>query len=267
MSYPISAPINFVNVNGSTDTLDFNATGPAGGVGNKALDFVVTTAGDMLYRDAGADNYLERLPVGTDAQVLTVVAGLPAWATTAAETFGTSVFTAFAVGSVAPIPTSQSAGANPEEWFVLDNTYVTWSDASPGTDIDNVFTTATGTFTAPATGTFEFDSVVTFDSGIGVTSGDGLSTIPAGTAVRQVQIFSVAGSLAATPLATVTRQVEAFHNNHTALSVSAVNIPLTIGDTVVVRVRHDRSAAGTVTIGNQELSLPSQTYFSGRRVR
>ncbi|MBS1592670.1 MAG: hypothetical protein JST07_11250, partial [Bacteroidetes bacterium] len=81
MSYPINAPINLVNTNGGTDEINFNADGPATNLENKILNFVTTTAGDLTYRASGANNYLERLGIGTNGQILTVVAGLPAWST------------------------------------------------------------------------------------------------------------------------------------------------------------------------------------------
>ena len=43
---------------------------------------VLTTAGDILYEDASPA--AARLPIGSDGQVLTVVSGLPAWASTSA---------------------------------------------------------------------------------------------------------------------------------------------------------------------------------------
>lgn len=263
MSYPINAPINLVNTNGGTDTINFNADGPATNLENKIQNFVVTTAGDLLYRDGGANNYLERLGIGTAGQVLTVVAGLPSWQT---STGTQDVFTAFITASIAGIPTSRAGGASPGTWFNLNNTYVTWSTAAPGTDPDAVFTPATGFFTVPATGTYQLSALITFDSGTGVNAGSGLpaAPLPSGTAVRQVQIYDVTSS---TVLATVTRQVEGSNTNCTAVSVSTEQVTLTAADTIVVRVRHDRSAANTVAIGEVAVVLPSQNYFSGRRVK
>lgn len=267
MAYPINAPVDFVNTNGTTDTLNFNADGPAANLINKIDNFVVTTAGDLLYRASGADNYLERLGIGTAGQVLTVAGGLPAWATPSSA-FGKGVFTAFVTASVAGVPTSRTGGASPGTWFTLSNAYVTWSTAAPGNDPDGVFTVASGTFTVPVgqAGTYSFDAVVTFDSGAGVTAGSGLpaAPLPSGMAVRQAQIYSPSQ---ATAFSTVTRQVEASGSNCTALSLSVVGVPLADGDTVVIRVRHDRTAANTVTIGNVAIAIPSQTYFSGRRIK
>lgn len=267
MSYPINAPIDFVNTNGGADELDFQADGPATNLLNKIQNFVVTTGGDMVYRDVGANNYLERLAIGTAGQVLTSDGTKPVWSSSVLPS-GSDTFTAYVTGSVAGIPTSRNGGANPGVWFVLNNTYVTWSTAAPGNDPDGVFTTATGLFTAPAAGYYSFDAVVTFDKGVGVNAGAGLpaASLPGGTAVRQAQIFSptLGGG---TALATVTNQVAASADNFTSLSISVVSVLLSAADTVELRVRHDRSGASTVTIGNVAISIPSQTYFVGRRIR
>lgn len=262
MSYPINAPINMVNTNGGTDEINFNADGPITNLENKILNFVTTTAGDLVYRAAGGNNYLERLGIGTNGQVLTVSGGLPVWSTASGSQ---SVFTAFVTASIAGIPTSRSGGASPGTWFNLNNTYVTWSDAAPGTDPDGVFTPATGLFTVPSTGTYQLSALITFDSGTGVNAGSGLpaAPLPSGQAVRQVQIYNVT---TATPLATFTKQVEGSNNNCTAVSIATEQVTLTAADTIVVRVRHDRNAANTVTVGNVAIVLPSQNYFSGRRV-
>jgi hypothetical protein len=266
MSYPINAPIDFVNTNGTTDTLNFNADGPTANAINKVENFVVSAVGDILYRSTGVPNYLERLPIGTAGQILTVTGGIPSWATQVSP--GQNTFAAYVTASIAGIPTSRTGGASPGTWFVLNNTYVTWSEAAPGNDPDGVFTPATGIFTAPAAGYYAFDAVITFDSGVGVTAGSGLpaAPLPSGAAVRQAQIFSptLGGG---TALATVTRQVEGSNSNCTAISISMTSVLLAAADTVQIRVRHDRTAANTVTIGNVAISIPSQTYFTGRRIR
>ena len=267
MSYPINAPIDFVNTNGGTDELDFQADGPATNLLNKVQNFVVTTGGDMVYRNVGANNYLERLAIGTVDQVLTSDGTKPVWSSGFVPS-GESTFTARVVASVAGIPTSRGGGANPGVWFVLNSTYVTWSTAAPGNDPDAVFTVASGTFTAPSAGYYAFDAVITFDSGVGVNAGVGLpaAPLPSGMAVRQAQIFSptLGGG---TELATVMRQTEGSNNNCTAISISVNSVLLAAADTVQIRVRHDRNAALTSTIGNVAISIPSQTYFVGRRIR
>lgn len=267
MSYPINAPVDFVNSNGGTDTLNFEADGPATNLLNKIENFVTTTAGDMLYRDTGANNYLERLPIGTANQVLISNGTKPVWSGSIAPS-GQGTFTAYVTGSVVGIPTSRNGGANPGAWFSLSNTYVTWSTAVPGNNPDAAFTTATGLFTAPSAGYYSFDAVVTFDSGNNTNSGSGLPalSLPRGTSVRQAQIYSptLGGG---TAIATVVRQAEPSNSNCTSVSISATNVLLAAADTVVIRVRHDRDDVNTVTIGNPAISIPSQTYFTGRRTR
>ena len=272
MSYPINAPVDFTNTNGTTDTLNFNADGPTANAINKIQNFVVTTAGDTLYRASGANNYLERLPVGTNGQVMTVTAGLPSWTSATASQ---AVFNAFITGSTAGIPTSRVAGANPGTWFSLSGNvapapYVTWSTAAPGVDPDAVFVTAAGVnygrFVVPTTGIYHLDALINFDSGTGVNSGSGLpaAPLPSGSSVRQAQIYNVT---TATPLATLSEQVNASNSNPTPLSLSAVAVSLTVADLIEIRVRHDRTAANTATIGAVAISLPSQSYFTGRRIR
>ena len=263
MSYSINAPVTLENTN-ANDVIDFQADGPATGVLNKVNNFVTTTAGDMLYRAAGGNNYIERLPIGTSGQILTVSGGIPAWSTNVATT---SSFTARVSGSVAGIPTSRNGGANSGVWFNLDNTYVTWSTAAPGFDSGSVFTASSGRFTAPSAGTYEFSALVSFDSGGGVNSGSGLpaAPLPSGRACRQVQLYSptLGGG---TIISTSAKQNDGSNNNITTVPVPKIEIVLGAGDIVLLRVRHDRSGTNTVTIGNPAIALPSQTYFSGKRI-
>lgn len=263
MSYQINAPINFANTN-VNDTLNFQSDGPAAGVLNKIENFVATTAGDLLYRASGGSNYIERLGIGLTGQVLTVIGGLPVWSATAGST---ASFTAHITSNIAGIPTSRIGGANPGVWFNLNSTYVTWSTGAPGYDPNTVFTVATGSFTAPVAGTYVFSALVTFDSGIGVNGGSGLpaAPLPSGFAVRQAQLYSptLGGG---TIIATGSEQVSGSNNNVTSVEIPEVGVVLGLGDTVNLRVRHDRNAANTVTIGNPTIVLPSQTYFTGKLI-
>lgn len=263
MAYPINAPIDFVNTN-VNDVLDFQADGPAAGVLNKVNNFVTTTAGDIVYRAAGGNNYIERLPIGSSGQILTVSGGIPSWSSAPSAT---SSFTAQVNASVAGIPTSRNGGSNPGVWFNLDNTYVTWSTASPGYDPNSVFTIAGGLFTAPSSGTYEFSALVSFDSGSGVNAGSGLpaTPLPDGRATRQVQLYSptLGGG---TIIATGVEQVKASNQNITDVQIPNVGVILGSGDTLLIRVRHDRVGTNTVTIGNPAISLPSQTYFTGKKI-
>ena len=261
LSFPINTPTSFVNTL-PTNEIDFQSGGPAGVVLNKALNFVVTTTGDMLYRATGAHNYLERLPIGTVGQFLTSNGATPVWTSFSSSSI---TFTSYVSSFVAGIPTSAATGATPGVWYPLNNSYVDWSTSFPGNNADGVFDTVTGLFTAPANGYYSFNCAVTFDSGAGVNGGAGLpASLPSGIAIRQVQLYTSSGGGAI--LATASRQVEASDFNSTVVTIASEVVLLTAGDTVGINVRHDRSGANTVTVGNPAISLPSQTYFSGTSV-
>lgn len=276
MAYPINAPITFVNTNGGSDTINFNADGPAVNLQNKILNMVVTTPGDLLYRSAGISNYLERLSIGTTGQLLGVSAfGLPAWQDVG---MGNGSFTAYITNSTSNIPTSRSGGANSGTWFKLyGNTppgpFVTWSTAFPGSDVDGIFVTTLGAnyglLSIPVSGVYDLNSIITFDSGTGVNAGVGLppAPLPSGRAIRQARMIVASGPDAGTVLATSSLQVSGFNDNTTAVELSAVSCPLSAGDFIGIEVRHDRSANNTCTIGNPLISTQTQSYFSGYRVK
>ncbi len=71
-SYPISSPVEFKNT-AVGDSLNFNSGGPTAGTTNHISNFVVTSPGDIIYRRGdGTGNLLERLPIGSAGEVLTV---------------------------------------------------------------------------------------------------------------------------------------------------------------------------------------------------
>jgi hypothetical protein len=77
-SFKIDTPVTFVADN---SPVDFSAT--SGVVGDNTIkNFVASTAGDTLYGSGGVNNLIERLPIGTSNQVLTVNLGLPSWQNT-----------------------------------------------------------------------------------------------------------------------------------------------------------------------------------------
>ena len=80
-------PIANGGTNASTAAAAFNNLNP------------MTTTGDMIYESG--TNTAARLPIGSTGKVLTVVGGIPAWATPA--TSGTVTSVAFADGSTTPI--------------------------------------------------------------------------------------------------------------------------------------------------------------------
>lgn len=270
MAFIASAPLTFSNTNGGSDVIDFQADGPATNLANKIKGFVTQTGGDMLYRATGANNYLERLPIGPAGTALVSDGTKPMWGT--GSTSGAAVFTAYVTTNTSTIPTSRSGGANPGVWFPLAGITprVGWSTSSPGADPDGVFSLTPGatygSFVAPSNGIYSFSASIAFDSGVGVAAGAGLpaGSLPSGQAVRQVRLFNVTTAVA---LATVTQQAEPFNGNITQVPLTAKNVQLVAGDVVQLQVRHDRSGTGTVTIGDGTIAGPNQSSFSGKRVR
>jgi hypothetical protein len=260
MSYPITSPVTF-DIGAPGAELDFNSDASLVGQ-NKIKDFVTNAIGDMVYRENGPDNYLTRLPVGTAAQFLGSDGTVPLWKVVSGTP--TTYFMAHVSGSVAGIPTSRNLGANPGVWFPLDNTYVTWSTASPGTNVGAAFSTATGTFTVPTSAVYTISAQVTFDSGVGVTAGSGITgSIPNGSACRQIRIRNTTNS---TNLSVSVRQVEASNTNCTQVYTVSSNVDLTAGHTIRIEVRHDRTATNTVTVGDPLISAPFMTYFTVRNM-
>ena len=125
-----------------------------------------TTLGDLAYSSATA-NTNTRLPIGTTGQVLAVVGGVPAWATTADQTPLTTkgdlfTFTTadarIGVGSNGTVLTADSAEATGLKWVapasggkvlqvVQGTTYSTQVNNSTSTDAD---TNVTATITPSA---------------------------------------------------------------------------------------------------------------------
>jgi hypothetical protein len=274
MSYPISTPVTF-EPSSTNDEIDFKAS--TAGVDNKLLNFGVTTAGDILYRESGGSNYLTRLPIGAEGDVLQTVGGLPVWSNSMVAQ-GQGVFTAHVTGSLGGIPTSRTGAAGGTgTWYALSGVvagpapYVTWSTASPGADPDSAFTTAAGVdygrFTVPASVDnpvyYTMSAQITFDSGEGVGAGTGISgSAPDGRACRQIRIYNVT---TATAIATAVTQNSPNNDNQTVCRCVAENVSLSPGDKLEIQVRHDRSATSTASIGATGVAF--QTYFTGKRVR
>ena len=113
---PIPASAGVVSFNGRTGIVTsvigdyaafYDALGAAAAAAAASLPrSLMTTAGDMIYENA--KHTAARLPIGTAGQVLTVVAGLPAWATPASS--GGTV-TSFSAGNIDSIVTSSVATA------------------------------------------------------------------------------------------------------------------------------------------------------------
>ena len=117
-----------------------------------------TTLGDIAYRSATA-NTNTRLPIGTTGQVLAVVGGVPAWATTSDQTPLTTkgdlfTFTTedarLGVGTNGHVLTADSAETSGLKWaapstgaLVLVKARTAFSNvANTGTTFDNVFTSS-----------------------------------------------------------------------------------------------------------------------------
>lgn len=250
-AYPISSPVEFVNTT-AADTLNFNADGPAVGAENHIENFVVTTAGDLLYRASGGSNLLERLAIGTAGQVLTVVGGLPAWAT---PTPGSTSETFLATASAAAGTVAASA-----TYTDVDSALVTWDDSTaPNHDAGANFTPGTGVFVVPATGIYTISASVSFDGNNTGTSG----TITGRRAIRQARIQKT--NATAYTVAFAERQPNAFNSNPTQLYMVAANASLTAGDTLVLQVRHDASTALGLNNEDATGSASSPIYFSAAR--
>jgi hypothetical protein len=110
-SVGLSAPA-FLTVGGSpvttSGTLALTYSGTAIPAVNGGTAQTTYTTGDLLY--ASASNTLSKLAVGTSAQVLTVTAGVPTWATSSGSGTVTSVAQSFTGGLISvsgsPITTS-----------------------------------------------------------------------------------------------------------------------------------------------------------------
>ena len=268
MSYPISTPVTFDGTGSPGAPIDFNP----GGSSNEMENFVVTTAGDMLFRQAVGANYLDRLPIGPVNYVLQSTGTIPVW-TNAIINLSQGTFMAVVTASTLGIPTSRITGT----WHPLAGVtpYVTWMTGGtpPANDPDGVFSLVAGAtygqFIVPATGagTYTLSAQITFDSGVGVNAGSGipggLVNLPGGMAVRQAQIYNATTS---TAIGVASVQNSGSNNNQTVVWVMAENVTLAALDAIEIRVRHDRNAANTVTIGNPAIAVFFQTYFTGKRI-
>lgn len=146
--------------------------------------FSTYTTGDMIY--SSATNTLSKLGVGTNGQILTVVAGVPAWANAAA-----SGVTSFSAGTTGFTPSTGTTGA-----VTLSGTLNTSNGGTGLTTFTSggaVYATSTSALT---TGTLP---VASGGSGVttitGVLYGNGSSAF---TAATGIQITTAIGSNAVT---------------------------------------------------------------------
>lgn len=247
-SFPISSPVEFTTTTAG-DTLDFNADGPATAAKSQILDFVVTTKGDILYRADDASNLLEKLSIGTEDQVLQVSSGgIPEWDDVPSVGGASGSFLARAtaqIGTVAPGST----------WDTIDNAVLTWSEAAPGHDAGGLFNPATGVFTVPATGIYDISAVLTWQPN---SQGNGGGGIPSRRAIRQARIQKT--NATAFTVSFAENQAKTSNLNPTQLQVTATNVLLTSGDTIVLQGRHDSQISLNIVVDVGE------TYFSMHRV-
>lgn len=247
-TYQINTPVTLVNTNGTTDFVDFQADGPAANLINKMRNFVVTTAGDMLFRASGVSNDLERLPIGINGQVFTVAAGLPSWAAPSGPSSATS-FSGFTTASPAPIAASAT-------WTQLDSTSVTWSTAAPsGTDSGGMFTAATGVVLIPSTGGYLISGCVAFE---GNNTGDG-TTIAGRTSIRQARIQKT--NITAATLSEAQQQANPSNLDPLSIQLPAKVVSLTAGDTLRLEIRHDATIALNMVFDGS-----ASTFFSVSKV-
>jgi len=249
-SYPITAPVKFENVNAG-DVLDFTANGPTIGTGNRVSNFVVTSSGDMIYRASGGSNYLERLPIGTNGQVLTVSSNLPSWQ---AATIG-NINRTFNASATVTGGTKIDPGTT---WVTLTNSIVTWDDSTNGNnDSGNMFNTTTGVFTVPEAGIYELSGAATFEAN---NTGPLIGTIiPNRRAIRQVRIFNTTTSK---EMNFSERQTEASATNPTSIRLPSTRMSLSLSDTIVIQARHDANVSLNILGDTVDIS----TFFSACKI-
>jgi hypothetical protein len=106
---------------------------------------VLTTLGDLIRADASGDP--ERLPIGTNGQVLTVVSGEPEWATSTALSNPMTTAEDLIKGGTAGAPTRLPVGSNGQVLTVTSGA-VGWASPSgltnPMTTLGDIITGDTG---------------------------------------------------------------------------------------------------------------------------
>jgi hypothetical protein len=146
-----------------------------------------TTLGDLAYSSATA-NTNTRLPIGTTGQVLAVVGGVPAWATTADQTPLTTkgdLFTfdtadaRIGVGANGTVLTADSAEATGLKWATPGAASYTWTSYTPtvtsqGGSITTY--TASGKYLKIDKGLFFIFTVIL--TNVGTATGNMIITLP-----------------------------------------------------------------------------------------
>lgn len=165
-------------------------------------------------------------------------------------------------GTSSPLESFQAYGVPgaviripPGSWQTLNSAYVNWSEASPGHDAGNCFNAPAGIFTVPANGLYQLSGAVAFEADASGTPG----MIPNFQAIRQLRILNLTTNQV---IACSSEQASAFGLNDTWVSLSATIPLLTVGEQLVMQVRHDaQNANGGLLID----VLPGDVRFGGHR--
>jgi hypothetical protein len=166
----------------------------------------ITTTGDMIYSTSGATN--SRLPIGSTNQVLTVIAGVPTWASPATSGTVTSVSVVSANGFNGSVATATSTPA-----ITISTTVNSPVLAGNGTAISaatttgtgstvvlNASPTLTGTLTAAAA---NFSGVIGANGGI-TSTGTLLINVNGGASALQIEALNFQRSTNGTNFVTET---------------------------------------------------------------
>lgn len=193
--------------------------------GNLILQ-VATGTGDLIYNSAPAGP-MTNLPIGTTGQVLTVIAGVPAWTSQAADQgkYGFSGLLTATQAAVAGTPVTLAG-------------FTVSGDPAYDTTAGD-FVPSTGIFTVSASGNYQLNAQVSF-----------LGTSNAGT--RTVDLYNGTAPI-------FVRTIQPTGNNAitNVISISA-NMHLTAAATYTLRFT---SSAGTTTI-----QATPQTFFGISRL-
>lgn len=213
MSYVINGPTQI------GDTGQLNEI-----LGTLQLSDVCTAIGDIIY-SSDAAGLMVALPIGTAGQVLTVVGGIPAWATATTTETG---FSAIKSGTQGPI-------AAP----FTDTTVDTWSVAAPYYD------TSAGDF-VPATGVYTASTAGSVNVRCGISL---LSSTNSGSRSVSIRYNGT------TNVFTMTAQPSANNSIPTFLHASS-SLLLAATDTVEVAI------TSTAATGNSTVQASPNSWFS-----